>query len=193
MRRKTSGLIFEESEKPFTRVRRAMAALGLAAAIVAAGYLLWIRSQSASADSLARIDRPLPPIVVDSAGHAVDLRTVGAGARRIIVFYSPSCRACREVLSALQPFPADLRLIMVNESSNSQDEEISGLPAADRFHDRGHALSRAFTTIALPTVLFVDGDGVLRDGLVGRHEQPFIQKRLKEFAIQSGSRALQQR
>jgi hypothetical protein len=184
MKRKSSGLQFKESRGTVKGMRRFIAALGLAAAIIAAGYFLWIRLQSASPQSQVRINRPLPPLVVASAGAAVDLRTFAAGARRVIVFYSPSCHICKEVLPALQPFPSNLQLIMVRESSDPNDLDVSGFPAAALFHDRWHVLSRAFTAVALPTFLFVDGSGVLRDGLVGRHERLFIQRKLKEFAIQ---------
>jgi hypothetical protein len=66
------------------------------------------------------------------------------------------------------------------------------LPDAAILHDRWNALSRAFTTIALPIFLFVDGNGILRDGLVGRHDRFFVQQKLKEFAMQSGRRVSQQ-
>jgi hypothetical protein len=164
--------------------RRWIAALGLAAAIVAVGYFLWVRTQSANPDSLVRIDRPLPPFVVASSDAAVDLRTFAAGDRRVIVFYSPSCSVCKEVLPALHPFPSNLRLILVKESLDPNDSDISSLPAAALFHDRWRVLSRALTAASLPTLLFVDGRGVLRDGLVGRHERFMIQRKLKEFAVQ---------
>jgi hypothetical protein len=184
MKRELSGHRFEDSRRTVTGTRRFIAALALAGAMIAAGYFLWIRLQSASPQLQVRVDRPLPPLVVASADAAVDLRAFAAGARRVIVFYSPSCRICKEVLPALQPFPSNLRLIMVKESSDPNDTDISGLPVTALFHDRWHVLSRAFTAVALPTFLFVDSGGVLRDGLVGRHEKIFIQQKLKEFAIQ---------
>jgi hypothetical protein len=184
MKRKSSGYQFKESRGTVTVMRRLIAAFGLAAAIIAAGYFLWIRLQSANPQSQVRMNRPLPPLIVSSAGSAVDLRAFAAGARRVIVFYSPACHICKEALPALQPFPSNLQLIMVRESSDSNDQDISGFPSAALFHDRWHVLSRAFSTVALPTFLFVDGSGVLRDGLVGRHERLIIQQKLKEFAIQ---------
>jgi len=184
MKRKSSELQFKESKGTIKGMRRFIAALGLAAAVVAAGYFLWIRLQSANPQSQVRMNRPLPPRVVASADAAVDLRTFAAGARRVIVFYSPACHICKEVLPALQPFPSNLQLIMVRESSDLNGLDISGFPDAALFHDRWHVLSRAFTAVALPTFLFVDGSGVLRDGLVGRHERIFIQQKLKEFAVQ---------
>jgi hypothetical protein len=183
-----SKLLSGESSKSVKGMQRFMAALGLAVAMIAAGYFLWICLQAANANSLARIDRALPSLKVDSLGGAVDLRAVAAGAQRVIVFYSPSCPTCKEVLPGLLPFPPDLRLIMVNESSESNGPEISSLPATALLRDRWHALSHAFTVASLPTLLFVDGNGILRDGLIGRHERLFIQKKLKEFAKPTGSR-----
>jgi hypothetical protein len=184
MRRALSGLQFKEVRGAVRGWRRILAALGLAAAMVAAGYFLWIRVQSTSPQSRARINRPLPPLVVASAGAEVDLRAFAAGARRVIVFYSPACHICKEVLPSLQPFPSNLRLIMVTESSDPNDPDIAGLPATALFYDRWRVLSRVFSAAALPTFLFVDGSGVLRGGLVGRHERLFVQQKLKEFAIQ---------
>jgi len=184
MGKKLSGLLFKEPRGNAGNLRRLAAVLGLAAAFVAAGYVLWLRLQSANPHSLVRLNRPLPPLVVDASGAAVDLRAFAAGARRVIVFYSPSCHICKEVLPALQPFPGNLRLIMVRESSEGNAPEVSGLPAAALFQDRWHVLSRSFSDVALPTFLFVDGSGVLRDGFIGRHERFFIRQKLKEFAIQ---------
>jgi hypothetical protein len=183
MKGKFCGLQFKELRGTVKGRRRFKAALGLAAAIVAAGYFLWIHLQSANPQSRARMDQPLPSLVVASANATVDLRAFAAGARRVIVFYSPSCHICKEVLPALQPFPSNLRLIMVTESSDPNGPDISGLPVTALFQDRWHVLSNAFTGVALPTFLFVDGSGVLRDGLVGRHDRIFIQQKLKEFAI----------
>ncbi len=166
-----------------------MAAIGLAVTLLAVGYFLWIRSQSTS--SLARINHPLPPLVVASSGDAVDLRVIAAGARRVIVFYSPFCQACKEVLPCLQPFPPDLRLILVNETSDPEEPEIAGLPATARLHDRWHALSHAFTVAVLPTVLFVDASGILRDGLIGRHKRVVVQEKLREFSLDMDSNASQ--
>jgi thiol-disulfide isomerase/thioredoxin len=192
MNKALSGLQLQESRGGVKRMRRAIAAAGLAIACVVAGSLIWARLQSANPQSQVRRDRPLPPLVVDSAGAAVDLSTFASGAGRVIVFYSPSCSVCKEVLPALQPFPANLRLIMVKETSDPDDLDLSSLPAAALFQDRWHVLSRAFAAVALPTLLFVDDGGVLRDGLVGRHERIFVQQKLKEFAIQSCGRASRQ-
>jgi hypothetical protein len=184
MGKRAYGIQLEDSKSTARGMRRFLTASGLAAAIAVAGTFLWIRSQSADPHSQVRRNQPLPPLMVASSGTAVDLRTFAAGARRVIVFYSPSCRRCQELLPSLRPFPSSLRLIMVNVSSDLNDPDISGLRPAALFHDRWHVLSRAFTAVSLPVLLFVDGGGVLRDGLVGRHERFFIQKKLKEFAIQ---------
>jgi hypothetical protein len=80
---------------------------------------------------------------------------------------------------------------MVNETSNLKDPETAGFPATARLHDRWHALSHAFTVAVLPTVLFVDGSGIVRDGLIGRHERVVIQKKLREFALNTDGNSSQ--
>jgi thiol-disulfide isomerase/thioredoxin len=182
-----SGSSFEKPPKPpiFSRPwRRFSAALCLVIGTGVAVYLAkWIHFASADPQSLARLDQPLPPLVVDASGVDVDLRKFAAGIRCVIVFYSPSCHVCREILPALQPFPASLRLIMVNESTEPEDPKVTGFPGAALFHDRWRVLSRSFAMPTLPTIIFMDEEGILRDGLVGSHERRFVQQKLKEFAI----------
>ena len=178
-------------EEPLQRSlcrRRAIAVLCLVLGISAAVCLMWIHSDPAGPYSLARLDQPLPSLVVDASGVKVDLKKFAEGVRCIIVFYSPSCRICREVLPALRPFPPALRLIMVNEAPDQEGSEISGFPNAALFHDRWRALSRSFAAAALPTILFVDEDGILRDGLAGSHGREFVQQKLKEFAVHTYDR-----
>jgi hypothetical protein len=190
MNRILSRLLFRKSQGSVKEIRRFMAASGLIIAIVAAACFLWLRLQSATPHAWVGLNRPLPSLIVDSSGVTVDLREFAAGARRIIVFYSPACHTCREVLPALHPFPPNLRLLMVNVSSDPNNPETSSFPSAALFHDRWHAFPRSVASVMLPTFLFVDSSGILRDGLIGKHDRKFVQQKVKEFAIQSscGSR-----
>ncbi len=163
--------------------RRLAAALCLLAGI-SVGALLrtWVRTGPADPHTLARIGRPLPPLIVDGSGAAVDLRKIIAGRRGVIVFYSASCRICREELPSLKPFPDELRLIMVSETRTPGDRMGSEFPDALLFYDRWNVLYRAFALAAVPTIIFIDEDGILRGGLVGSHRREVLQKKLKEFA-----------
>jgi hypothetical protein len=125
---------------------------------------------------------PLPPIDVEASGVAVNLNQFTSGARAVVVFYSPSCRICREVLPALQPLPSPLRLIMISESLARRDFEISEFSEAVFFYDRWSALERFFMVPTLPVILLVEEGGVIRDGFVGFHDRDWIQQRLKKFA-----------
>jgi len=170
--------------------RRVVAALCLAAAVVAAVCLrIQLAPGSADTNLLARIDQPLPSLTVESSEGPVDLNKLVSGTRSVIVFYSPSCKTCTRVLPALQPFPDTLRLILVNESPDEEEEELSGFQDTARFYDKQKILSRFFTAAALPTILFVDEVGILRDGIVGLYGRGFVQRKLKDFAIHSYDRA----
>jgi hypothetical protein len=121
-------------------------------------------------------------MIVQASGADIDLKSVIDGLRSVIVFHSPSCRICREMLPALKPFPPELRLILVNESQNQESLAISDFPGAAVFQDRHRVLSRFFGGTALPVMLFVDESGMLRNGLAGRHAWNFVQEQLKNFA-----------
>jgi hypothetical protein len=160
--------------------RRIIAALCLSAVVAAAVFLgIWVDPGSENAKPLARIHAPLPPLTVENSEGAVDLNAFISGKRSVIVFYSPSCEACKKVLAALHPIPDALHLILVNESP---DESGSGFRDAAQFHDRRRMVSQFFAAAALPTILFVDEAGVLRDGIVGLYGRGFIQRKLKNFA-----------
>ena len=166
--------------------RRAIAAFCLAAAAIAA-VLLGIQSDrgSESANPLARINYPLPPLIVENSEGAVDLNAFVSGTRSVIVFYSPSCKTCKKVLAALKPVPDAIRLILISESPDEGDSAVTGFRDAVQFHDRRKMISQFFAAAALPTILFVDEAGVLRDGIVGFYRRGFVQRKLQNFAAQS--------
>jgi hypothetical protein len=167
-------------------LRRIAAALCLIAAIVAAIFLrIQLAPGSVDTKLLARIGHPLPALIVEGSEGVADLGKLAPGTRSIIVFYSPSCKTCERVLPALQPFPSLLRLILVNESPDEGSEAWSGFPDAVHFYDRQKILSRLFAAPALPTILFVDESGILRDGIVGFYQRAYVQRKLQDFAIHS--------
>ncbi len=169
--------------------RRILAALCLATAAAAAVFLrIQLAPGSEEKMLLARIGHPLPALAVENSKGTVDLGKWISGTRSIIVFYSPDCEACKRALPALRPFPDTLRLVLVNESPDEAGKELSGFPGAAYFHDRQKVLSRLFTVPALPTILFVDESGILRDGIVGFYRRAFVQQKLERFAIRSFSR-----
>ncbi len=162
--------------------RRVKAALFL---LVGSGlvlsFRLWAPFGSGNSKTLARVGQPLPHLRVELAGTAVDLRDVTSGKRSVIVFYSPSCQSCRAELPSLKPFPESLLLVMVSESNSAKNEGLEPDEAL-LCYDRWGVLPRFFAAPALPTIAFVDEDGILRDGLLGSHEPGLLQRRLREFA-----------
>jgi len=162
--------------------RRLAAASCLVIGIGGAAYLK-LHFGPADLGSIARLGEPLPSLIVDASGVSTDLRGQSAGRKRIIVFYSPTCRICKETLPALQPFPATLQLIMVSESSAGGAPETLHFPGAETYFDRRGILKHSFAIAALPTILFVDERGILRDGMVGFYQRERVQRKLIEFAL----------
>ncbi len=138
--------------------------------------------RAAGPNSIVRLGQPLPPLPVDNSGAEFDLRQIVTGCKSVIVFYSPACRICTEELPALQPFPEALRLVMVSESNAQGQRDSLLFPAAVSFYDRWGILTRSFAIAALPTILFVDERGILREALVGTHRRELVQTKLREFA-----------
>jgi len=167
--------------------RRAASALCLlAGALLGLGSrCYWIRDHAPTPGSIAVSGRRLPALpVADSAGNMVDLSQLVPGRRTVIAFYSSSCHTCQVVLPELRPFPPGLRLLLVSEdaASPSRGAADAGLAGATLFHDRKSALTRSFPLTPLPTILFVDEQGVLRSFLVGAHGRDRVQAKLKAFA-----------
>lgn len=161
-------------------MRRLLAGAVLAAGIVAAGYLLQGEIRSAVRRPPVRLHKPLPPLVVDRDGTDVDLADLLRGERTVVVFHSPSCRVCREMMPALDPLPPGLRLVLVR-SGKEEARAADGAPRGlDACWDRHGDFARAF--VALPTLLFVDERGVLVSGITGRRSREFVRERLERFA-----------
>jgi hypothetical protein len=127
--------------------------------------------------------------VVDGSGSVVDAGKARSGKKTIIVFYSPSCDVCHSELPNLQPRPVGLGLILINVSRVSSEEaDISGLQCDAMFYDRDRVFERSFSMPALPTILFVDEQGVLIAALAGAHQRDVVQNKLSEFAQVSTGR-----
>ncbi|MDI9612992.1 MAG: redoxin domain-containing protein [Acidobacteriota bacterium] len=159
-------------------MRRLLAGAALASGIVAAGYLLQAEIRPAARRPPARLKQPLPPLVVNRDGVDVQLADLIRGKRSVVVFHSRSCGVCREMMPALDPFPPELRLVLVR-SEKEEARAAGGVPPGI-YWDRHGAFSRTF--IALPTILFVDEKGILESGITGRRSRAFVRERLERFA-----------
>ncbi len=82
------------------------------------------------------------------------------------------------MMPALDPFPPELRLVLVR-SEKEEARAADGVPPGI-YWDRHGAFSRTF--IALPTILFVDEKGILESGITGRRSRAFVRERLERFA-----------
>jgi hypothetical protein len=157
---------------------------------VVVGIVLSIRAQIPRRNSAARVGATLPPLpVVDSSGSVVDASKARSGRKTIIVFYSPSCDICHSELPNLQPIPVGLALIMISVSkASSEESDTSGLQCDAMFYDCDRVFERSFSMPALPTVLFVDEQGILIAALAGAHQRDVVQNKLSEFAQASPGR-----
>ncbi|HEV2719787.1 MAG TPA: redoxin domain-containing protein [Thermoanaerobaculia bacterium] len=170
------------SQRKLRRSLSALVLLAVAAVTLAAGYK--VRHKVPRRGSLVQIGQPLPSLVVfDRDGKRFDLSTMDEGKRRVIVFYSPTCEVCKQELPELTPFPSELTAIYVKESDAPSADPfgVTG-NAMDRLTDRESVLKRAFVMPGLPTMLFIDEHGIVRDGLVGAHAAGFAHKKLEQFA-----------
>jgi hypothetical protein len=161
------------------------AALILILGIIGLVGILQLYAHLTTPHSLARLNQPIPSIMMENAGTYQNLKKYLEGTRCVLVFYSPACRICKEVVPYLYPLPKGLRLILINESSNKEDTLIAQFPKADRLQDPHRTLAQTFPTLSLPTILLIDERGILRDGLAGRHQRNFIQQKLNNFAVRS--------
>jgi hypothetical protein len=167
--------------------RRFLSGLLLIVGLVLAAYGKWqaARDFTPLAGGRAILGRQLPVFpVTDDSGKDVDLAAAVLGKRSIIAFYSASCSSCRRTLPELNPLPPNLNLVLVNEEAGSS-VDIRTVPGFDKawlFHDRSRVLARALPLAAIPTILFVDEAGILRDGLMGRQAPGSIRSKLARFA-----------
>lgn len=174
------------SGSPLTKKRTRVLAATLLIVVVAAvvGLVLSLRAQVPRRSSAVRIGSILTALpVVDSSGRLVDAAKAGSGKKTIIIFYSPSCDICHSELPKLQPVPAGLGLVMINVSGDfSEEANTGGLEYDAMFYDRDRVFERSFPMPALPTVLFVDEQGVLIAALAGAHQREVVRRKLSEFA-----------
>ena len=172
--------------------RRVLAGLGL---VMATTFLfrlaLEIRAKAYQHEGIARIGQQLPHLpVADRDGQLFDLSAEGVGRRRVIVFFSPGCRVCREELPYLEPFPTGLQLMMVDVGGDRSVDASERTARADAalYYDRANAFRRAFPMLGVPLVLFVDEQSILRDGVAGPAGRESLQHKLRQFARETGER-----
>ena len=166
-------------------LKRLIAGLSLLIGIVViSGLLFKLRAHAPRPDSIARVGKSLPAILVaDESGRMWDVSKAGVGARTVIVFYSTACDVCQKELPNLQPFPSSLGLIMVNEADGSSEEiDRLHLPYTKRFFDRDRVFERLTLNPGLPTILLVDEHAVLRGAMVGAHSPDALRQKLADFA-----------
>jgi hypothetical protein len=171
------------------RVRDRHRILAGLALVIATSLLLRlaleIRTNAPRRDTVARIGQKLPHLpVVGRNGQDLDLSAEDAGRRRVIVFFSTACPVCRKELPYLEPFPASLRLSMVDVGGNGSAEAPKMPAGADAalYRDQGSAFRRSFPMLGVPVILFVDERGVLQDGVAGPACREVLQHKIQSLA-----------
>ena len=167
--------------------RRLVSGMCLLVGLALAGYAKFhgARVHVTRPNGIAKLQQKLPPLpLVDCAGRPVDLGKAALGRRSVVVFYSKTCHSCQEVLPELSPFPRSLGLIMVDEAEGeAQDRQYTaGLETALQLRDPNRVLVRSFPMSGMPTILFLNERGILREALVGTRARGRLQQKLIEFA-----------
>jgi thiol-disulfide isomerase/thioredoxin len=167
-----------------TRKRVIAVIVLLAAVALSVALFVKVRSAVPRKDTKVVLGRPLPNLpVTDPLGSKVDLATIAAGKKRVIAFYSPSCDACQKELPELHPFPENLELVMIKDGTATASDAWTGAMAGGvRYTDNDRILNQAFAMPTLPTLLFVDENGTVRDGLIGVHPPEVTRGKLQKFA-----------
>lgn len=126
--------------------------------------------------------RRYPPVSLENvAGQPVNLLEVAPGHRRVVVFYAPTCGRCERDLPAIQPFPG-LDVVAISEDADPRPALFvsSDGPQWHLLDPRG-SFRRMLPTAGLPTVLLVDGEGIVRDASIGIRSTSGIQERIRRF------------
>jgi hypothetical protein len=174
-----------QSSRSSKSPKRVVASLVLLLAVAASAALIAkVRSAAPRKSTKVVLGQPLPSLpVTNPLGTKVDLASIGAGKKRVIAFYSPSCDACQKELPELHPFPAGLELVMVKDGTATASDAWTGSMAGGlRYTDNDKILQQAFAMPTLPTLLFVDESGTVRDGLIGVHPPAVTRGKLQKFA-----------
>lgn len=166
-------------------IRRVFAVIVLGILVSAiAGFALKLRTVVPRHSTLVAIGKPLPSLpVTDPQGRHVDIASISAGKKRVVVFYAPTCDACQKELPELSPFPSQLALVMIREGETADvGSSTSEWRNTIRYSDKERAFNRAFVMPALPTILFVDERGIVLSGLIGTHPTAITRGELAKLA-----------
>jgi thiol-disulfide isomerase/thioredoxin len=101
----------------------------------------------------------------------------------VVVFHSPECGVCELMLPALQPFPAQLRLLMVDVSGKTHPVGTVPANGIRRLSADKATVQRLFPFSGLPTIVFLDSAATIHSGLAGNQPKGKIQSSLKAFAL----------
>ena len=125
--------------------------------------------------------------VTTLSGEVVSLESL-AGKFVVLDFWATWCPPCRESVGDLKSltrkYPKD-SVVLLSVSADLGAREWREFIAQRKmdwpqYWDQDHKMSQLFGVRAYPTYIVIDGDGVIRDRIVGRNPEESVVHRLKE-------------
>ena len=103
-------------------------------------------------------------------------------------FWATWCPSCRESVPELKDltrkYPSD-RLVLISISADEDENSWKEFIAKKKmdwpqYHDSDRTIMRAFGVHSFPTYLVMDGEGIIRQRIVGLNPRETVVHRLKE-------------
>jgi thiol-disulfide isomerase/thioredoxin len=112
---------------------------------------------------------------------------------RVVVmdFWATWCPPCRESVPELKDltrkYPSD-RLVLISISADEDENSWKEFVAKKKmdwpqYRDSDRAIMRAFGVHSFPTYLVMDGDGIIRQRIMGLNPRETVVHRLKETLL----------
>jgi len=127
------------------------------------------------------VGRPVPDFGWATEGGGEESLSDFRGRVVVLVFWNPACRACQEQIAALERVQGDYndRVVIIGVSRRGS---TSRLGFRDLIDEKGQLFGH-FWVKAVPTLFFVDGDGVIRVRHEGGLSVVQIDRILRELGV----------
>jgi peroxiredoxin len=161
---------------PAPRRRVVPMALGVAAVLAIAGLAGWLhggpRTAGAASVGRLRVGEPAPVFVVPGLDGGTLALTQYAGRPRVVTFFATSCGECLGDLAVLEPAYLQYRSRGLVVLGIGVEDVASNLKQAVRqfgvsfpvgYDEDGSRVAVPYGLHSVPTTVFIDGRGIVRD------------------------------